>query len=123
MTEKQQIEELYNLLAGCHIDQGCTEHTNCDECKAKLLVKEGYQKIPQDSVVLTREEYGAINLERATDMLRAIQEQARKETAKEILQRLYEKFIKYICVGDCYTESDIEKELQELAKQYGVEVE
>ena len=80
MTEKQQIEELYNLLAGCHSDQDCTEYINCDECKAKLLVKQGHQKVDESSVV--------VNKEYLKKELQGLELQARKETAKEILKWL-----------------------------------
>jgi hypothetical protein len=49
-------------------------------------------------------------------------ESCKKETTYGLLKRLYDKFVKYACVGDYYTESDIEKELQEIAKETGVKL-
>ena len=43
-----------------------------------------------------------------------------KDAALTIISKLYNKFVKYACTGDAYTEIDIEKELQEIAKELGV---
>ena len=48
-------------------------------------------------------------------------ESCRKETTYGLLKRLYNNFVKNACVGDCYTESDIEKELLEIAKECDIQ--
>ena len=48
-------------------------------------------------------------------------ESCRKETTYGLLKRLYNKFVKNACVGDYYTESDIEKELLEIAKECDIQ--
>lgn len=141
---EKQIEEMLDIMVQCeqcskynyYTCSGCV-HRDENRAYAKLLYEQGYRKIPQDAVVLTKKEYGAINLEKATDMLRAIQDQARKETAKEVLQRFYaytppkekgsfeiktssfedvEKVVRLFrnCLND---------DIREFAKQYGVEIE
>ena len=111
---------------------------SCQACTtAKNILGVGYRKIDEGKVVLTREEYGAINLERATDMLRAIQDQARKETAKEILERFYNYLppkekdsfeIKASSFEDVKKtvlqfHNSLNDDIREFAKQYGVEIE
>ena len=51
-----------------------------------------------------------------------VYEKGSKETAREILKEFYKQFVVYTCVGDYYTETEINNTIQELAKQYGVEV-
>ena len=46
-----------------------------------------------------------------------------KDAASSIINKLYDKFVKYACTGDSYTELDIEKELQAIAKENGVKLE
>lgn len=48
---------------------------------------------------------------------------AEKETAKAILQAFYQEFVKYACSNDYYTSGDIEAIINDLAKEYDVEVE
>lgn len=112
MDKQKEIEEMAHNL--------CLKELYCEDCErdgvclaystATIIYNAGYRKIPEGAVVLTREEYGAISLERATDMLASIQAQARKETAKEILSLLYTAIPKTQIVV-------------EIKKRYGVEVE
>lgn len=48
---------------------------------------------------------------------------AEKETAKTILQAFYQEFVKYACSNDYYSSGDIEAKINDLAKDYNVEVE
>lgn len=98
MTKQEQIEEIKrNIKKALEFD--CSKgkcktckHKNEDNCEIPLitdyLIEQGYQKLPKDSVVLTKEEY--IDLSR-TYIGEQI-EQTRKETAKEILSLLGKGF-------------------------------
>lgn len=107
---------------------------------ARIYYNAGYRKLPKDSVVLSREEYerlvktaqGKIGNMKSTDFLKACissgvmveavstEEQVKqayekgcKETAEKFLQLAYDR---------CLEKSFIKK-VEELAKQFGVEVE
>ena len=74
---------------------------------AKVLVNAGYRKIPEGSVVLTREEYE----KDLTDQYDCGYEFGQNETAKEIIKW----FIKYsVCIPSV-------EEINEFANQFGVE--
>ena len=83
---KREIEEMIGIIQG--VVGGCAEHWA--KLIAEELHKNRYRKSPENAVVLTREEYKAINLDNAVDMLREIQRQARKETAEKFAKRLKE---------------------------------
>ena len=59
MTKQEQIDEIakdiHRVCTACSGEM-FDEYT-CDRCQAKLLIEKGYQKLPKDSVVLSREEY------------------------------------------------------------------
>ena len=126
MNEKEMIEEMARDFLEIDVYdndkcKGCTRYIcndSCDnDCFAKLCAKYfynlHYRKIPEGAVVLTREEYKAINMDRAVDMLREIQKQIRKETAEKIINW----FRKHsVCIPSA-------EEINEFAKQFGVEVE
>lgn len=102
---------------------------------SKSLIEKGWQKVDKDKqVVLTREEYDNLKLEIQKAHHKGVRvgfdltkykensiEQARKETAREIFKALYS-------MRDVYAEHyeyEIrlnEYNLQELAKQYGVDL-
>lgn len=71
----------------------------------------GYRKIPEGSVVLTSEEYKAINMDRAVDILREIQKQARKETAEKFAEMLKEEFEKSSSIQDSITAKKIFRDI------------
>lgn len=156
MNDKKQIEELASLMADCS--------TTCDECFEKLervmtlpiekrknycqvyayaqkAVEQGYHKILEGAVVLTREEYEKLKnkppfavIKYDEDKMKKIVKEAakttvfeftekgkdeiRKETAREILdmgKKLYEM---------SYHKSNAMPRLTEWIKvEYGVEVE
>jgi hypothetical protein len=60
MTDEKQIEEMAKIV-GWHCNEKsmdyCDEVDCCDECLARDLYNAGYRKIPENAVVLTREEY------------------------------------------------------------------
>lgn len=117
MTKQEQIEEMAKdivRIAGLDVYG-----------KAEELVNLGYRKLPEDSVVLSREEYKRL-LDNAirVDMEYLDHELAktRKETAKEILQRLYDKCYEVQGLREGYAHI-IPLDILILAKEYGVEVE
>ena len=93
MNKQEQIEEM--AVIGCVRNPQAHTAEECSKCDfkqgmcnayrhAEALYNAGYRKIPENAVVLTKEEY--IDLSR--NYVREQIEQARKETAKEILSKL-----------------------------------
>lgn len=132
MTKQEQIEEMANYYCEyCKKQTGekFCEHIDDKSCniffEAELFYNAGYRKIPEDSVVLSREEYKRL-LDNAirVDMEYLDHELAktRKETAKEILQRLYDKCYEVQGLREGYAHI-IPLDILILAKEYGVEVE
>ena len=143
MNKEQQIEEmaidLEEEFVLCGTLSSCGTK-RCSQCFSKYLYEQGYRKLPEDSVVLSREELseepyndfckGCPNVRvRSSGMtdccadysceqfqkyarLLELYKQIRKETAREILQTLYN-----------YPHEWHEMKIKELAKEYGVEVE
>lgn len=135
MTKQEKIEEMASSIGDCN--------TTCDECFKKLesvmtlsipkrenycqvyayarrAVKQGYQKLPEDSVVLSKEEYNDyLNLKDLLDKgyftseNRVAIHKARKETAKEIL----DYFDQYAGNGEL-----IGNIINRLRRKYSVEV-
>lgn len=92
---------------GCpHTGKSCKKYTCRDYAYADTLYNLGYRKIPEGSVVLSKEQNAKWS---------ELFDQARKETAKEILQ-LAEKHNRGY-------ETDMGNFLEDLKKQFGVEVE
>lgn len=132
MNDKQQIKEMAS-----DIDYACTKkdlYPSDTKEIAKALYLLGYRKIPEDSVVLTKKEYETLMDIKAlqtqveeslsnisNEDIANIEQQARKETAKEILKGLISNIseIKYDAVCEKIVYID---DIKELAKQYGVEV-
>lgn len=78
-------------------------------CNAKIVVENGYQKVDKDSFVISREEYESD----LTTQYDVGYEFGSKETAEKFLQLAYDR---------CLEKSFIKK-VEELAKQFGVEIE
>ncbi|MBE5764019.1 MAG: hypothetical protein E7339_00255 [Clostridiales bacterium] len=99
-------------------DCSCAEHSDryCTQCyistrQAKTLYNAGYRKIPEGSVVLSKEEYNDLKgLEKHFDdyLIKEIKE-TRKETTKEILRE-----VSKVCADYQW--------FKNLCKQFGVEV-
>lgn len=105
MNDKQQIEEIaQDIASNCPdmVDNACGGKP-CYVCLAERLVKDNYRKLPENAVVLTREEYEKLkdldesynHLEKTKDELLSERNklalqlaQARKETAKELFQAI-----------------------------------
>ena len=115
MTEKEMIEEMAEIMTNCI---GCIEYLSCihkcrtfnnNKIQAIRLAKQGYRKIPEGSVVLSKEDYDRLlesnknlkySFNTANSYIEKLAEsceknckkfngitiqQARKQTAKEIL--------------------------------------
>lgn len=134
MRKQEQIEEMANYYCEyCKKQTGekFCEHIDDKSCniffEAELFYNAGYQKIPEDSVVLSREEYKRL-LDNAirVDMEYLDHELAkeRKETAKEILSDLLDL---HNIVQDINQKTDfyysIEQLIAEIEIKYDIEVE
>ena len=147
MTKQEQIEEMANYYCEyCKKQTGekFCEHIDDKSCniffEAELFYNAGYRKIPEDSVVLSREEYKRL-LDNAirVDMEYLDHELAktRKETAKDIFYRVVNICRKEIDFQDGTINTQLEPlyfgiingcdfvmyEVKRLAKEYCVEVE
>ena len=132
MNKKEMIEEMANLCLWFE-NKKCTANPGIDDvcdmsCEFgqayKYLMREGYRKIPKGSVVLTIEEVDEFRKDSAEVkfLKNKIIEQARKEMAKEFADKLKAKCEwnrKQYCCEATVSSQDID----ELAKQCGVEVE
>ena len=123
--KEKQIEEMAKVL----IEASCKGY-ECENCAfihtleeaestcfcLKNLYNAGYRKIPEGSVVLSKEEWETLHNDYAKALYNARRDE-RKETAREIFAKerefIYNKWKAYITMND----------LIEFAKQYGVEVE
>jgi hypothetical protein len=123
MTDKEkQIDEMARIIhfdywGACGMDS-CSDcpHSALNICKDKIIAERLYNKLfPEGSVVLSREEYEKL-CHLAYFGYEDVKEQARKETAREILQELYVQI-------DEKTPKWVETQIKMKAKQFGVEVE
>lgn len=122
MTEKERIEEIAGELLAYQplIDIPFEQFYKV----ARAIVNLGYRKVDKDSIILTKEELvktmesgyvydttrgNKINI---IEMAREIE---RKETAKEILNRINEYNLDY--------NWDLKEEFKKLCKDYDIEVE
>lgn len=112
-TKQEQIEEIAKI-----IDEMYWVYDTTAGDIAEGLYNAGYRKIPENAVVLTEEEYIDLSRNYVTEQI----EQARKETAKEIL----------LLLGKGYDETEktefnnlqwYKEFCRELKHRYGVEVE
>lgn len=113
MTDKKQIEEMAKCMCSSYeSNKGCntcpTNWCYADEC-ATMAFCNGYRKIPENAVVLSKEMYELY--EHHKNNYEVGKRDGSKERTREIL--------KYLMQFEGY--ADVAGE--ELAKQYGVEVE
>lgn len=144
MIKKDQIEEmaigLEEEFVLCGTLSSCGTK-RCSRCFSKYLYEQGYRKLSEDSVVLSREEYEKLKqyeekvengacftqkewlelcdeeYRRETENLLKVRQLERKETAREILNELIDSSNK-ITFFDCRMALGLDK----LAKQYGLEI-
>jgi radical SAM superfamily enzyme YgiQ (UPF0313 family) len=109
MDKQQQIEEMVQSVCDCYLPAlgvCCLDNKPCDRrcsfgSSALLFYNAGYRKIPEGSVVLSKEEYEQLckgvkgytamfiagDLDQIHDLENRFKE-ARKETAKEVLEKI-----------------------------------
>ena len=119
----KQIEEMANFI---HRTEFVDISRYEEETIAKELLKHYQPKLPEDSVVLTMQEWKQIknSLYYSKEELEKKLQKARKETAEKFLNMIYWKAVKHIKgknKDECFIEMSFEK-LDELAKQFGVEI-
>lgn len=132
MNDKQQIEfekgwEEYQDKKKKDIEELAKAMKQAYYCKdfdqlASVLIKQGYYKTPEDSVVLTKTNYEKL-CHLAYFGYDDVKAQARKETAREFVKNIKQKYGK--SCSEYYPFLLIEclsSELDELAKEYGVEI-
>lgn len=140
MTDKQQIEDMVKLMAKNWFNETMLS-------TAERLYNANYRKVPENAVVLTREELSKRDyefrqigydeclrdnpkkdiyikaLERKIDQLNAKLDQAGKETAKDFIFKV-ESYLGYNADNETFTKKELLLIIAEVAKeQYGVEVE
>ena len=116
MKDKEIIEEMardiHRVCTACSGEM-FDEYT-CDRCQAKLLIKKGYRKLPEDSVVLSKEEYEDYkkHVDNCVEEYHRGQHEAevyykniqipreRKETAEKIYKKIKDSFL--INSKNCY---------------------
>ena len=138
MDEKELNEIAELAVLGCkrnpqaHTTQECM---NCEfhphSCNqwqhAEKAINAGYQKIQEDSIVLSKEEYDDLKRRPSTrewvDTCRGRMEQASKETTKEIFNKIKNKVLSEN-TDDGYGYESIDMwDIEDIFKEYGVEVE
>lgn len=139
MNKEQQIEEIAGTICNAckerfEISKKCKnviEPCLAAYAHAESLYNAGYRKLPEDSVVLSREEYDSLRLQIQQahnkgvsvgfDLTKFKENSiaiARKETAEKILLPLYDA-----CKEDSYGQVVVDFTiLENLAKQFGVEI-
>lgn len=127
-TDKEkQIEEMAKDLYG-EIDYDVNYYSddNYSEVNfdyretAKNIVEKGWVKLPEDSIVLSKEEQ-EIRANELIETLKAVKNQASKETAEKILNNL-SNYIDYETFHTGHELKKVKRKVKELAKQFGVEV-
>lgn len=131
MTDRKQIEEMAKDISIAWQNankQSCiSKSIPLCELIAEELAKKYQLKLPEDSVVLTKEEHKQW-LKDCIESNKVVEERTRKETAREILKEVAIT-IKTQSVNDYNFDDKVIEEpillekLKELAKQFGVEVE
>lgn len=119
--KEKQIKELHRLL--------CKKGFDGENSRAKFIYNQGYRKLPEDSVVLSREEYDGkkivvemsgghklrLSVGKFGEMSKILEEEIRKETAEKIFS-----FIKHYFVDRTLVLNEFTFKL--IAKQFGVEI-
>ena len=93
-ADKKQIEEMAQIINGS-TELDTVAYYRCMNI-AKTIYNAGYQKLPEDSVVLSREEWKQIknSLYYSKEELEKKLQRERKETAKEFAEKLKIKAIR-----------------------------
>jgi hypothetical protein len=129
LQRAKQIEEMAKDIRSwddCYDENG---DINLDYTLQEYLYILGYRKLPEDSVVLSREEYEVLKIkEKEKHWLQtcmSIWKNAKIEGSKETAEKIFNKildFIHYETFRKGYELKKVESKVQELAKQFGVEI-
>lgn len=123
----KQIEKLAKELDYCD-NHKCM--LSCAECRAKWLIENGYRKIDEGDVVLSRETWLEIQNYKYNLGFQTGTQIAHRKTIKEVFEKINER----LCIfklgnksqeyEDGYTEAidEVCGRLDELAKEMGVEL-
>ena len=124
--EKDELRQALLHYATAEASGGIKSLIDCKGCAFYLYENLGYRKLPEDSVVLSKEEYERITKElvteqRATEIAKEYFEKIRKETAEKIFKMLISKLDsnQFLSGKRIIMEVDVEN----LAKQFDVEME
>ena len=127
MDKQKQIEEMAKVLAvNCGECYTCKYHgdVNCiDFLGAEELYNAGYRKIPENAVVLKREEYGSLvtrpNLHTAIDVFAIRKETAEKfaELALREIKAISAKSEHLLEDESVYEDSALENVLEKVKKK------
>ena len=116
----KQIEKLAKELDYCETHDCIGE--SCAKCRAIWLIDNGYRKIPEGDVVLSRETWLEIQNYKYNLGFQTGTQIARKQAVKEVLERLKSNCVangkKNPLMGARVTEYEID----EIAKEMGVEL-
>lgn len=134
-NRQEQIEEIArdvckNVNTKMCADGTCPKTWECpySNTMAKILIKKGYRKIPEGSVVLSIEEVNEFRKDSAEVkfLKNKIIEQARKETARDIFNKIKIKVLTEDMTEDRpqtlyrFTSFDIMKMSREIVEEFGV---
>lgn len=131
MTDKEMIEEMARVifergvaLDGIDFVFGLNGSDHFERI-ATAIYNAGYRKIPEDSVVMTREYYNEmvddvkVSKEKLAHIIDSTKAKTRKETAREILKDL----VGHTMEDDGWSWTVNKEDIQWLAEKYDVEVE
>lgn len=122
---EKQIEEMANIMLCFEGFNGCPNSgIGCNMCRATALYNAGYRKIPEDSVILTKEEFWKLSNKFSKKELDEIVEfhktKARKQSVEEFATKLKNQFEH--CVGDTYSAYIIDEKIDEIAEEFEIEL-
>ena len=117
MNKQQQIEEIAQIINGS-TELDTIAYYRCMNI-AKTLYNAGYRKLPEDSVVLSREEYEKLKYTWITDS------DAYKKGCKETAEKIFKMLISKLDSNQFLSGKRIimEVDVENLAKQFDVEIE
>ena len=139
MQIEEMVKEIFNTCAWRFSNPNDYKEVFNDI--AEDLTKLNYRKLPEDSVVLSKEEYdkfyesveatilsniadGGTSCHWCSEKYQKIgYEKGSKETAEKILKEFYKRAEKFEKFDDCFEYYEIrEDDFEEVVKQFGVEV-
>lgn len=142
MDSEKQIEEMAIDLEEEFVLCGTLSNCGtkkCSRCYAKYLYEQGYRKIPEGSVVLTKEEFNEFRqtiITQSQEYTKRCNEMndkiinARKQAVKEVIEKINEKLCTFTLENNSpeylegYTDAieEICGRLYEVAKEFGVKL-